>query len=119
MSPDHYLTQALAPMADLIGGTLEDVLLANPDTIVLADVAKIGVKAALVDWVRQGGTLVRFAGPRLAAQSFNSKEDDPLLPVKLRAGGRTVGGAMSWGHPKGFRPLRLIRRFTVCQHQMR
>lgn len=111
LSPDHYLTQALAPMADLIGGTLEDVLLANPDTIVLADVAKIGVKAALVDWVRQGGTLVRFAGPRLAAQSFNSKEDDPLLPVKLRAGGRTVGGAMSWGAPKGLQAFEVDTPF--------
>ncbi|MDT2072470.1 MAG: DUF4159 domain-containing protein [Planktomarina sp.] len=100
LSPDHYLTQALAPVADLINGTLEDVLLADPDTIVLADVAKIGAKTAMVDWVSQGGTLVRFAGPRLAAQSFNSKEDDPLLPVRLRAGGRTVGGAMSWGAPK-------------------
>ena len=26
--------------------------------------------------------------------------DDPLMPVRLRAGGRSVGGAMSWGEPK-------------------
>jgi len=100
LSSDHYLTQALSPVADLIGGTLEDVLLANPDMIVLADMAQIGAKAALEDWVTQGGTLIRFAGPRLAAESFNSQEDNPLLPVRLRAGGRTVGGAMSWGAPK-------------------
>ena len=97
---DHYLTQALSPVADLIEGTLDDVILANPDTIILADVAKIGSKEALADWVAEGGTLVRFAGPRLAAAQFEARERDPLLPVKLRAGGRTVGGAMSWGAPK-------------------
>ena len=99
-APDHYLTQALSPVADLIEGTLDDVILANPDTIILADVAKIGSKEALADWVAEGGTLVRFAGPRLAAAQFEARERDPLLPVKLRAGGRTVGGAMSWGAPK-------------------
>ena len=76
------------------------MILANPDTIILADVAKIGSKEALADWVAEGGTLVRFAGPRLAAAQFEARERDPLLPVKLRAGGRTVGGAMSWGAPK-------------------
>ena len=99
-APDHYLTQALSPVADLIEGTLDDVILANPDTIILADVAKIGSKEALADWVAEGGTLVRFAGPRLAAAQFEARERDPLLPVKLRAGGRTIGGAMSWGAPK-------------------
>ena len=99
-APDHYLTQALSPVADLIEGTLDDVILANPDTIILADITKIGSKEALADWVAEGGTLVRFAGPRLAAAQFEARERDPLLPVKLRAGGRTIGGAMSWGAPK-------------------
>ena len=99
-APDHYLTQALSPVAELIEGTLDDVILANPDAIILADVAKIASKEALVDWVAEGGTLVRFAGPRLAAAQFEAQARDPLLPVKLRAGGRTVGGAMSWGAPK-------------------
>ena len=31
--------------------------------------------------------------------------EDPLLPVRLRAGGRTVGGAMSWGEPKALAPF--------------
>ena len=99
-APDHYLTQALSPVADLIDGTLDDVLLANPDAIILADVAKVASKEALADWVAEGGTLLRFAGPRLAAAQFEAQTRDPLLPVKLRAGGRTVGGAMSWGAPK-------------------
>ncbi len=27
------------------------------------------------------------------------------MPVRLRAGGRSIGGAMSWGEPKGLRPF--------------
>jgi hypothetical protein len=30
---------------------------------------------------------------------------DPLLPVRLRAGGRSVGGTMSWGEPKALAPF--------------
>ncbi len=107
LSPLHYLEQALEPTADMIQGTLEDVLLANPDVIVLADVARLtpaeaeGVEA----WARAGGLLVRFAGPRLAASDLSRDEEDPLMPVRLRAGGRSVGGAMSWGEPKTLRPF--------------
>lgn len=100
LSPLHYLRQALAPSSDLINGTLDDILQANPDTIILADVARVAQDLALLDWVEQGGLLVRFAGPRVAAHSFEQLDDDPLMPVQLRAGGRTVGGAMSWGAPK-------------------
>ncbi|MEM6374679.1 MAG: DUF4159 domain-containing protein, partial [Pseudomonadota bacterium] len=32
-------------------------------------------------------------------------QEDPLMPVRLRAGGRTVGGAMSWGEPKALAPF--------------
>ncbi len=32
-------------------------------------------------------------------------EEDPLLPVRLREGGRSVGGAMSWGEPKALAPF--------------
>ena len=45
-------------------------------------------------WVDAGGVLVRFAGPRLAAA------DDDLIPVKLRRGGRTLGGSLSWDQPQ-------------------
>lgn len=41
LSPTHYLRQALEPVADLIDGSLQDVLLASPDVIVLADVARL------------------------------------------------------------------------------
>jgi hypothetical protein len=45
--------------------------------------------------VEQGRLLVRFAGPRLA------ERQDDLLPVRLLAGDRQLGGAMSWSQPAG------------------
>ena len=107
LSPTHYLAQALEPTADLIGGSLDDILLANPDAIVMADVARLAPaeEAGVLDWVEKGGLLVRFAGPRLAASDVSREVEDPLMPVRLRAGGRSIGGAMSWGEPKGLRPF--------------
>lgn len=102
LSPLHFLREALAPTADLIDGTINDVLLANPDVVVLADVGTLAEPetASLVDWVENGGLLLRFAGPVLAASDTGRVAEDPLLPVRLRSGGRNVGGAMSWGEPK-------------------
>ncbi len=107
LSPLHYLRQALEPTADLIDGTLADIVMANPDVIVMADVATLaeGEAELVQDWVERGGLLVRFAGPRLAALDPQITDADPLLPVRLRAGGRTVGGAMSWGEPKSLAPF--------------
>ncbi|MEL6960687.1 MAG: DUF4159 domain-containing protein, partial [Pseudomonadota bacterium] len=107
LSPLHYLEQALIPTADLIDGTLEDVLLANPDVIVLADVATMSAVEAedLLIWVENGGLLLRFAGPRLAASDISRMDEDPLMPVRLRIGGRSIGGAMSWGEPKLLAPF--------------
>jgi hypothetical protein len=107
LSPTHYLEQALAPTADLIDGNFDDILLANPDALILADVAVLSPaeEAALLEWVEAGGLLVRFAGPRLAASDVSRDAEDPLMPVRLRAGGRSVGGAMSWGEPKTLRPF--------------
>jgi hypothetical protein len=107
LSPLHYLEQALTTSSDLLDGALMDVLPANPDVIVLADVATLSAaeEDALLDWAEKGGLLLRFAGPRLAASDVSRNEEDPLMPVRLRAGGRTVGGAMSWGEPKALAPF--------------
>ncbi len=108
LSPLHYIEQALAPTADLIDGSLTDVLPANPDVIVLADIATLSdaESGPLMEWIEQGGMLVRFAGPRIAASDISRIEEDPLMPVRLRAGGRSVGGAMSWGEPKSLAPFK-------------
>jgi Domain of unknown function (DUF4159)/Aerotolerance regulator N-terminal len=107
LSPLHYLRQALAPVADIIESNLMDALLANPDVVVLSDVAELTVDEAeaTLEWVDKGGLLLRFAGPLLAASDVSRVEEDPLMPVRLREGGRTVGGAMSWGEPKTLAPF--------------
>ena len=107
LDPLHYLRQALIPSADVLEGALPDLLPANPDVVVLADVASLSgaEQADLLEWVQQGGVLLRFAGPRMAASDLGRTDMDPLLPVRLRAGGRTVGGAMSWGAPKTLGPF--------------
>ena len=107
LSPLHYLEQALAPTADLLDGALLDLLPANPDVIAMADVATLSQaeETALTEWIEKGGLLLRFAGPRLAASDIARTEEHPLMPVRLRSGGRTVGGAMSWGEPKTLAPF--------------
>ncbi|WP_319545591.1 DUF4159 domain-containing protein [Ruegeria conchae] len=107
LSPLHYLTQVLIPTADFVEGGLTEVLPANPDVIVLADVARLSdsEQTEVIEWVEQGGLLLRFAGPRMAASDLGRDEEDDLLPVRLRSGGRSVGGAMSWGEAKGLAPF--------------
>ncbi|MEY4984582.1 MAG: hypothetical protein RIR62_2848, partial [Pseudomonadota bacterium] len=107
LSPTHYLRQALAPVADLFEGSLTDALTASPDVVILADIARIteAEAEALTGWLEEGGLLLRFAGPVLAASDVSRIDEDPLMPVRLREGGRTVGGAMSWGEPKALAPF--------------
>ncbi|HKU14445.1 MAG TPA: DUF4159 domain-containing protein, partial [Steroidobacteraceae bacterium] len=64
--------------------------------IVMADVGTLSpeIRERLNAWIEQGGVLVRFAGPRLA------QADDDLVPVKLRRGGRTLGGSLTWEKPQ-------------------
>lgn len=108
LSPLFYLTKALEPLAELLPPAgIEEVLLAAPDVLVLADVARLteAETAAVADWVARGGVLLRFAGPRLAASDVSRRSEDPLMPVRLREGGRSIGGAMSWGEPRALRPF--------------
>ena len=107
LSPTHYLRQALTPVAELVAGSLTDVLAAKPEVIILADVARLtqSEQDGLLDWLDGGGLLLRFAGPRLAASDVSRSEEDPLMPVRLREGGRSVGGTMSWGEPKPLAPF--------------
>jgi hypothetical protein len=102
LSADYYLTRALAPFADVrtvngeTGAAVRSLIDAGVSAIILADVGTLPVDAEerLAAWVDGGGTLVRFAGPRLAASAPS------LIPVVLRQGGRTLGGALSWEEPQ-------------------
>lgn len=107
LAPLYYIDRALAPIADLIVPeettfelNLERVLEVAPSVIIMADIGRIDDTSAdkLIEWVNAGGTLIRFAGRRLAANV--SFELDPLLPVILREGERSLGGALSWSEPQ-------------------
>jgi len=95
LSDLHYLEQALAPFAEVRRGGLSELLAGDQAVLILADVGALdGVEAAaLGGWVERGGLLLRFAGPRLA------QAPDALLPVRLRPGGRVLGGALTWEKP--------------------
>lgn len=103
LAPLYYLRRALAPSTDLVEGGLGDVLDTAPDVIILADQVQLTEIGELAEWVDAGGLLIRFAGPRMAA--FDRLTEEPLLPVMLRQGGRDIGGALSWGDPRGLAPF--------------
>lgn len=104
LSPLYYVERALSPFADVIDPTEGNVSTAINDlidkqrvsTIVLADIGRLipGTQEELEAWLDRGGVLIRFAGPRL------EQGGDELLPVALRRGGRSLGGALSWGTPQ-------------------
>ena len=105
----YYLRRALAPFVELREGNLATLLSRDLSVIVLADQPLVpGEEAttALTSWVEKGGLLVRFAGPRMAEAGTGAGVDpagaaaDPLLPVRLLAGDRRLGGALSWSHPE-------------------
>lgn len=95
-----YLDRALAPYAELHHGKIGDLLKSGLSVLVLADVGQIvgDDKVAAAQWISNGGVLIRFSGPKLAAQS------DDLIPGKLRTGGRLLGGALSWESPQKLAP---------------
>ena len=108
-----YVRRALAPTAELREGGVDALLSRAVSVIVLADVPLEGAQAAKLDaWVKQGGLLLRFAGPRTAAASAEPAAPDPLLPVKLLAGDRRLGGALSWSQPAALAPFQPASPFA-------
>jgi hypothetical protein len=96
-----YVTRALAPTSELRNGTLDTLLSRAVSVIVLADVPLEGEAARrLEDWVQKGGLLLRFAGPRMAEAGGDEGSHDPVLPERLLAGDRQLGGALSWSQPQ-------------------
>ena len=96
LSDLFYLDRALQPYAELHQGKVTDLVKAGLSVLMLADVGQLvgDDKVAVSDWVARGGILVRFSGPKLAAQS------DDMIPGKLRTGGRLLGSAMAWEKPQ-------------------
>ena len=108
LSPLYYVNRALSPYADVIApsegnvsNAIHDLVEQKVSTIVLADIGKLvaGTQEELDAWVKSGGVLIRFAGPRL------EQGGDELLPVALRRGGRSLGGSLSWSTPQPLAPF--------------
>lgn len=108
LSPLYYVERALSPFAEVvsapdsnIASSVSKLLERDLSVLVLADIGKLGESSleAIESWVQRGGTLIRFAGPRL------EKSGDQLLPTELRTGGRTLGGSLSWSTPQTLAPF--------------
>jgi hypothetical protein len=102
LSGAYYLDKALAPFSEVRTGDTATLLKGDIAVLALPDISPSGPgeKGALVKWMENGGTVLRFAGPHLAVEP-----DDDLLPVTLRRGGRTLGGALSWETPAKLAPF--------------
>jgi hypothetical protein len=107
LAPTYYVARALGPYAEVRegrGGVAEAVahhLDEQVSVLVLADVGALDREtlARVTQFVEGGGLLLRFAGSRLAGGN------DELVPVRLRRGGRNLGGTLSWDTPKTLSPF--------------
>lgn len=95
LSELFYVDRALQPYASLMRGNINELIDARVQALVLPDASRVAPteRAALERWIDVGGLLIRFAGPRLA------NDADDLLPVRLRPGSRSLGGALAWETP--------------------
>ncbi|MEZ5939498.1 MAG: DUF4159 domain-containing protein [Hyphomonadaceae bacterium] len=96
LSEHYYVRKALQPYVQITERPLSDLLDAPVDAIVIGDRGSISEAEAdrLEAWIEKGGVLIRFAGPRLAAQA------DPMIPVALRPTSRALGGSLAWESPQ-------------------
>ena len=107
LSPSYYLVRALAPFAEVREGrgslaeAVTSLLDEKPAALVLADVGAVPseLRQRLANFIADGGVVIRFAGSRLAAAN------DEFVPVRLRRGGRTLGGTLSWETPRTLAPF--------------
>jgi Domain of unknown function (DUF4159)/Aerotolerance regulator N-terminal len=108
LSENYYLERALGPFTEVRRGRASDLLKREIAVLVYADAGpdSPAEEEGIKKWVEGGGLLLRFAGSRLAEQS------DHLLPVRLRRGGRTLGGALSWEKPAKLAPFAADGPFT-------
>ncbi len=99
LSPLYYIARAVQPFADVdeprdanAAVAVPQLIDAGVSVIAMADIGTLPpeVEDQVAKWVAAGGTLVRFAGPHLAAST------DALVPVKLRNGDRVLGGSLTW-----------------------
>ncbi len=96
LSEVYYLERALEPYSEVRQGSIDELLARELAVLALPDIGSLTPEEQerLSQWIEKGGLLLRFAGPKMAADS-----DDTLLPVRLRGGDRILGGALTWDSP--------------------
>lgn len=101
LTDTFYLERALAPYAEVRKGTVSDLLARDVSVLILADVGHVtgADYDRIAKFVAEGGLLIRFAGERMTDGT------DDLVPVKLRVGGRYLGGALAWAAPQKLAPF--------------
>ena len=101
LSDVYYIERALSPYAELHKGTVDQVLDSGVAVIAISDIGRLSDTEhdRIAKFVEDGGVLLRFGGPRLAAQS------DDLVPVRLRVGERLMGSSMTWASPQHLTPF--------------
>ena len=99
----YYIKRALEPFASITIADPAKLIEENVAAIILPDIGAMptGTLNKLESWVKDGGLLLRFSGPNLA----NIRNEKFLLPVKLRSGGRSLSGSMSWDDVQGIAPF--------------
>ncbi|HET7715099.1 MAG TPA: DUF4159 domain-containing protein [Bauldia sp.] len=99
LSPLYYIARAVQPFADVseprdanAAVAVPELIEAGASVIAMADIGTLppDVEDEVAQWIAEGGTLVRFAGPHLATAT------DTLIPVRLRNGDRVLGGSLTW-----------------------
>jgi hypothetical protein len=106
LGDNFYIERALGTTAELRRGDAASLLSRKISMLVSADGVIGGSDADRIEaWVKQGGILVRFAGPGLAEQAAQGGVSAQLLPEPLLAGDRQLGGAMSWSQPAHLAPF--------------
>jgi hypothetical protein len=98
LNQSTYVEKALGSYVDMRQGSVDDLLKRKMAVMIMTD--DVGLSESshkkISDWVNDGGTLLRFAGPNLAAQA---KPDDDLLPVQLRPGAHEISNQMAGTGP--------------------
>jgi hypothetical protein len=98
----YFIDRAVSPFSEVRKGDISQLLDGGNAVTIVPDGQPLGVedRKRLDSWIREGGLLLRFAGPRIAQRT-----ERDLVPVVLRRGGRALGGSMQWTTPARLAPF--------------
>jgi hypothetical protein len=99
----YYIKRAIEPIAVANFGIVQELIDKGVSIIIMPDTGAMPTETlnALEGWISGGGLLLRFSGPHLA----EAQNEQFLLPVILRSGGRSLSGSLSWDKPQRIAPF--------------